>query len=596
MVESIKELMTCGSLEMLQMCIFVYWGTGSVLATGQKLVEANMKESVSRIVPISFAFGMTIMILVYSFGSRTGGHINPAVTLSLFLSGKVTFIKSVIYIIAQFMGAILGSLLVWGSTNQMSFNDKGKIECILDWKGGLNGTLCVGDPPFDLGINSLSPNINVGNGFCLEFVGTFFLCITVLMTVFHKDNVTNGQPTKAPLVIGTAVLIAHLVLIPFTGCGINPARTFGPAVVAGAKNSKSQAWASSCWIFYIGPFLGATVAAGFFKLIENIKNKADSINLEILKTSLVECVMMCLFVYFGTGSVLSTGNFLGGIYPATAYPGNGTPIINVSDSEYSNIERNQGLIAQILPVSFAFGLTILVLAYDFAHITGANINPAVTLALFFSKQLSWTKALAYIFAQLTGAILGSLLIWASTSELSFTIKGASNPPFNLGANSLSNTLSNGNGFLLEFMATLLLCLCVLFTAVDTRSLASNKEKQAAIAPYAIGYSVFVAHLILVPFTGAGLNPARTFGPAIVVSGAGKANEVFPGSCWIYYIGPIVGAAIASLIFFLVTSFVDEDLEKDESKQNNEAIIDDAPMQADTSQNDNSEAENVISMI
>lgn len=145
---------------------------------------------------------------------------SPAVTLCLTLVGECSPIRCAAYCVAQFTGAIFGSLLVWACTSNMSYGrETDEIDRV------------VGNPPFDLGANGLNKTLNDGNGFILEFMGTLVLCIVVLSTVLHPESLAQGKPALAPLAIGFAVFLAHVVLIPLTGCGINPARTFGPAVV-----------------------------------------------------------------------------------------------------------------------------------------------------------------------------------------------------------------------------------------------------------------------------------------------------------------------------------------------------------------------------
>ena len=106
-------------------------------------------------------------------------------------------------------------------------------------------------PPFLLGANTVTGSTSVGSAFLLEFMGTFLLVWTVCMTAVSKKSIAANI---APIAIGWAVLLAHLVLIPYTGCGINPARSFGPHLVvifAGEKVGYAG-W----WVYYTAPFLG----------------------------------------------------------------------------------------------------------------------------------------------------------------------------------------------------------------------------------------------------------------------------------------------------------------------------------------------------
>lgn len=203
--------------------------------------------------PISFAFGISILVQAYSFGHVSGGHFNPAVTYCLFLLGECDAAQAVCYVAAQLVGATLGSLLLWSSVSAMNDDRDPAKEAL------------IGNPPFALGANGLNPALHQGNGFLLEFMGTFLLCMTVVMTAVHKKSLAHGVPHMAPLAIGLAVFLAHVVLVPLTGCGINPARTFGPALV----NSMGGAnvWDNSYWIYFVGPFTASMAVAAVFKFL-----------------------------------------------------------------------------------------------------------------------------------------------------------------------------------------------------------------------------------------------------------------------------------------------------------------------------------------
>lgn len=241
--------------EFIGMTLFVYIGTGAAISTGEQLASsaAPTAASVARVLPISFAFGMSILVQAYSFGHISGGHFNPAVTYCLFLVGECELVQLVYYFFAQFGGATLGSLILWGSVSHMGDDRREAVEQI------------IGSPPFGLGANGLNPALSQANGFLLEFMGTLVLCVTVVMTCLHKKGLAQGAPNLAPLAIGFAVFLAHVVLVPLTGCGINPARTFGPAVVNSIGGA--DVWATSCWIYFFGPFAASMVAAAIYKFL-----------------------------------------------------------------------------------------------------------------------------------------------------------------------------------------------------------------------------------------------------------------------------------------------------------------------------------------
>ena len=239
---NMRELSRAVFAEFLAMALFVFLGTGSAASTAEfAIVAGDCNVQVARILPIAMTFGMSIMVLVYGIGNISGGHINPAVTFFLFLLREISALRASLIIFAQFSGAVLGSGLLYGSIS------------------GLNDH-SAGTPPFLLGANSLNPELTEGNGFLLELMGTLILCLTVYLTAVRGGGPSDGQPNLAPLVIGFAVFLAHVVLIPFTGCGINPARTFGPALVNSFAGS--DVWNDDYWIYFLGPLVGAMVAFG----------------------------------------------------------------------------------------------------------------------------------------------------------------------------------------------------------------------------------------------------------------------------------------------------------------------------------------------
>nr|GMD67202.1 aquaporin PIP2-7-like [Ipomoea batatas] len=190
------------------------------------------------ILGIAWAFGGMIFILVYCTAGISGGHINPAVTFGLFLARKVSLPRAVLYMIAQCLGAISGVGLV--KAFQKSYYNR---------YGG--------------GANSMAAGYNKGTGLGAEIIGTFVLVYTVFSATDPKRNARDSHvPVLAPLPIGFAVFMVHLATIPITGTGINPARSFGAAVIY----NDDKAW-DEHWIFWVGPFVGALAAAVYHQYI-----------------------------------------------------------------------------------------------------------------------------------------------------------------------------------------------------------------------------------------------------------------------------------------------------------------------------------------
>ncbi|CAK9198310.1 unnamed protein product [Sphagnum troendelagicum] len=190
------------------------------------------------ILGIAWSFGGMIFILVYCTAGISGGHINPAVTFGLFLARKVTLPRALAYIVAQCLGAICGVGLVKGF--QSSFYEN---------YGG--------------GVNHVAPGYSVGTGLGAEIIGTFVLVYTVFSATDPKRNARDSHvPVLAPLPIGFAVFLVHLATIPITGTGINPARSFGAAVIYNRHTGWHQQW-----IFWVGPMLGAALAASYHQRV-----------------------------------------------------------------------------------------------------------------------------------------------------------------------------------------------------------------------------------------------------------------------------------------------------------------------------------------
>mmetsp|Transcript_30412 Transcript_30412/g.72932 ORF Transcript_30412/g.72932 Transcript_30412/m.72932 type:complete len:305 (-) Transcript_30412:209-1123(-) len=239
--------------------LFVWIGCGSALATNK---WGNVTSG-GDLLTIAAAFGFAITLLAYSIGHISGGHINPAVSFGLFLIGEIDLKTMGYYMLAQFEGAVMGALLLWGCAvslthNCKNFDDPSIVPVCA------SSALPDGDgygPPFGLGVNGLAPGVGQGSAFLLELMGTYLLVFTVCMSAVHKKSTAGNA---APIAIGWAVMMAHIVMVPFTGCGINPARSFGPMLVNsfGGVNTWKLGW----WIFYVAPFVGAGLAAMTYKL------------------------------------------------------------------------------------------------------------------------------------------------------------------------------------------------------------------------------------------------------------------------------------------------------------------------------------------
>jgi aquaporin-4 len=181
----------------------------------------------------------------------------------------------------------------------------------------------------------------------------------------------------------------------------------------------------------------------------------------------------------------------------------------------------------ILLISFAHGGIITLMVYAFGHVSGAHINPAVTISMMITKKIGIIDGIGYIAFQCIGAIIAAFSLKTILPDLGAKVNyGVQGGPSALIGNSVMS------GFALELVFTFFLVTVIFMTAV-------HKKAPAGLYGLVIGGMVFLLHLVGVPLTGASMNPARTLGPAIA-SGYWDFH-------WIYWAGPIIGGIIAGLI-------------------------------------------------
>jgi aquaporin PIP len=214
--------------------LFVYITVSTIIG------KANQKNPCAGVgtLGISWCVGGMIFILVYCTAGISGGHINPAVTFGMLVARKVSLNRAVLYIVAQCLGAICGAGMV--KALQKTYYSTG---------GG--------------GVNAVSEGYTNETALAAEIIGTFVLVYTVFSATDPKRNARDSHvPVLAPLPIGFAVIVVHFATIHITGTGINPARSFGPAVVYGHQKS----W-DDHWIFWVGPLIGAALAAAYHQYV-----------------------------------------------------------------------------------------------------------------------------------------------------------------------------------------------------------------------------------------------------------------------------------------------------------------------------------------
>ena len=204
--------------EMIGTMVLVLMGCGSAVFAG----TVQPFSSVGTL-GVAFAFGLAVLTMVYTIGKISGCHINPAITLGMLLSKRISGKDAGMYMIFQVIGAIIGSSILF----------------ILAKDSGSTTTLTGAN-----GYHDLVP------AFVAETVFTFIFLLVVL------GSTSKGANTKfAGIAIGLALVLIHIVCIPITGTSVNPARSIGPALFQGGEAL------SQLWLFIVAPFLGAAIAA-----------------------------------------------------------------------------------------------------------------------------------------------------------------------------------------------------------------------------------------------------------------------------------------------------------------------------------------------
>ncbi len=201
----------------------LFAGVGSAMAcmTG---AAAGEKAGVPALLIVALAHGLAIAVCGSALGHVSGGHFNPAVSLAMVVGKQLSFVSMIGYWIAQFAGAVVAVFIVKMTTLGDSFESA-------------NGA-----------VPQVSAIIDPVHGFLLEAIGTFFLVLVIFGTAVDKR-----APKAGAWFIGLTITTMILAFGPMTGTGINPARWFGPALV--------RAFFDNAWVYTVGPFVGAVVAA-----------------------------------------------------------------------------------------------------------------------------------------------------------------------------------------------------------------------------------------------------------------------------------------------------------------------------------------------
>jgi len=226
--------------ELIGTMVLVLMGCGSAVIAGTNFAGLGGNGTVG----ISLAFGLAVLVMVYAIGSISGCHINPAISISMLVAGKLSVKDTVFYVVFQCVGAIIGA--------------------------GILYAMAVGNPTYNLALNGLGQNgygaaspagYNLTSALIAEIVLTFIF----LLVIFGSTS-ERAPKGFAGLSIGLSLVLIHLVAIPIDGTSVNPARSLGPALFAGLTSGNVAL--SQLWLFIVGPIIGGILAALVWKLFK----------------------------------------------------------------------------------------------------------------------------------------------------------------------------------------------------------------------------------------------------------------------------------------------------------------------------------------
>ena len=215
---------------MIGTMVLVLMGCGSAVFAGS--VAGTVGAGVGTL-GVALAFGLAVVAMAYTIGGISGCHINPAITLGVYLSGRMSGKDAGMYMLFQVIGAIIGSAILFALVSS----------------GAHEGPTATGSNGFKEGMGL--------QAFIAEALFTFIFVLVVLGTTDSR----KGAGNFAGLAIGLSLVLIHIVCIPITGTSVNPARSIGPAIFEGGIALKQL------WLFIVAPLVGAALSAGVWKLL-----------------------------------------------------------------------------------------------------------------------------------------------------------------------------------------------------------------------------------------------------------------------------------------------------------------------------------------
>ena len=228
-VEPIKKYLA----ELIGTMVLVLMGCGSAVIASYYVGRTGI-VGVGNL-GIAFAFGLAVLVMVYTIGGVSGCHINPAISISMFVAGRLSVKDTVFYVVFQCIGAIIGA--------------------------GILYAIATGNPAYSLAVNGLGANqystYSLASVFLAEVVLTFLFLLVV-----HGSTHERAPKGFAGIAIGLTLTLIHIVAIPIDGTSVNPARSLGPALFVGGTAL------SQLWVFWVAPIIGGIIAAIVWKIFK----------------------------------------------------------------------------------------------------------------------------------------------------------------------------------------------------------------------------------------------------------------------------------------------------------------------------------------
>ncbi len=220
--------------ELIGTMVLVLMGCGSAVIASYYIGKSGNIVGVGNL-GVAFAFGLAVLVMVYTIGSISGCHINPAISISMLVAGKLSAKDTVFYVVFQCVGAIIGA--------------------------GILYAIAVGNSSYSLVVNGLGANqystYSLASVFLAEVVLTFLFLLVV-----HCSTHERAPKGFAGIAIGLTLTLIHIVAIPIDGTSVNPARSLGPALIVGGTAL------SQLWVFWVAPIIGGVIAAVVWKIFK----------------------------------------------------------------------------------------------------------------------------------------------------------------------------------------------------------------------------------------------------------------------------------------------------------------------------------------